>query len=305
MGTAASFQYPRAIALDANGIVYVADSFNHRIRMISLSGSVTTLAGSGSPSFADGMGTAASFHYPFGVALDENGIVYVADTFNHRIRLISLSGNVTSLAGSGSASYADGMGTEASFNLPSGVAIDTNGIVYVADLYNHRIRKISLSGNVTTLAGSGSPSYANGVGIAASFSNPYGVALDANGIVYVADTFNHRIRIISISGNVTTLAGSGNASYADGIGTAASFYSPYSVAVASHGMVYVADYENHRIRMISLSGNVTSLAGSGSASYDDGIGTAASFHFPRGVAVDSNGIVYVADTNNNRIRMIL
>jgi sugar lactone lactonase YvrE len=304
IGTAASFNYPAGVALDVNGIVYVADTDNHRIRMISLSGNVTSLAGSGSASYADGIGTAASFNSPYGVAVDANGIVYVADSNNHRIRKISSLGNVTTLAGSGNQLYADGFGTEASFKFPYGVALDANGVVYVADTLNNRIRIISLSGNVTTLAGSGSASHADGIGTAASFKFPYGVALDANGVVYVADTHNNRIRMISLSGNVTTLAGSGSASYADGIGTAASFSWPRGVALDANGIVNVADTYNHRIRMISLSGNVTTLAGSGSASYADGMGTAASFYHPLGVAIDSNGIVYVADFSNHRIRMI-
>jgi sugar lactone lactonase YvrE len=123
--------------------------------------------------------------------------VYVTDAYNHRIRMISLSGNVTTLAGNGSASYADGVGTAASFKVPTGVALDANGIVYVSESNNYRIRMISLSGNVTTLAGSGSYSYADGMGTAASFRYPYGIALDANGIVYVADYGNHRIRMTS------------------------------------------------------------------------------------------------------------
>jgi sugar lactone lactonase YvrE len=267
-------------------------------------GNVTTLAGSGSGSYADGLRTDASFYYPYGVALDANGIVYVADCDNNRIRKISLSGDVTTLAGSDSLPFADGMGTAASFFCPWGVALDENGIVYVADTYHHRIRMISLSGNVTTLAGSGGYQYADGVGVAASFSHPNGVALDANGIVYVADTDNNRIRMISISGNVTTLAGSGSYAYADGVGIAASFRSPNGVALDANGLVYVADTGNNRIRIISISGNVTTFAGSGSYAYADGVGIAASFRSPFGVALDANGIVYVADTYNHRIRMI-
>jgi sugar lactone lactonase YvrE len=304
LGTAASFSFPTGVALDANGIVYVADTWNHRIRMISLSGNVTTLAGNGFIGDADGMGTSASFHYPTGVAVDANGIVYVADNGNHRIRMISLSGSVTTLAGNGFIGDADGMGTAASFRYPFGVAVDSKGIVYVADNDSHRIRMISLLGNVTTLAGSGSVLYADGMGSAASFYLPTGVALDANGIVYVADCENNRIRIISLSGSVTTLAGNGSASYADGIGTAASFNNPRGVALDSNGIVYVADTYNHRIRLISKSGNVTTLAGNGSASYADGMGTDALFDGPSGVAVGSNGKVYVADTWNHRIRMI-
>ena len=160
---------------------------------------VTTLAGSGSPAFVEGMGLAASFNYPPGVAVDSNGLIYVADFYNHRIRMITPSGNVTTHAASGSGVFADGMGLAASFNNPYGVAVDSNGSVYVADMYNHRIRKISSFGNVTTLAGSGSAAFVDGMGLAAAFRYPAGVVVDSksNGSIFVADCGNHRIRKIT------------------------------------------------------------------------------------------------------------
>jgi formylglycine-generating enzyme required for sulfatase activity len=303
-GTAASFNQHTGVAVDASGNVYSADWSNNRIRKISPSGNVTTLAGSGSAGYVDGQGAAASFYFPNGVAVDLGGNVYVTDSGNNRIRKISPSGHVTTLAGSGNASFADGQGTEASFNAPSGVAVDASGNVYVADRSNHRIRKISSSGNVTTLAGSGSPGFADGQGGAAIFNFPRGVAVDADGNVYVSDRDNQRIRKISLSGNVTTLAGSGTAGFANGQGAMASFNSPREVAVDSSGNVYVAEGNNHRIRKITPSGNVTTLAGSGVSGYSDGQGAAASFASPQGVAVDAIGNAYVADTGNNRIRKI-
>lgn len=304
IGVAASFNKPSGIAVDSSGTVYVADYLNNRIRKISLSGDVTTLAGSGSPAFADGVGSSASFKYPSGLAINSNGIIYVADYYNHRIRAISVSGTVTTLAGSGSLSFADGVGSAASFQYPSGISVDSNGIVYVADYYNHRIRKITSSGNVTTLAGSGVAQFADGAGSSASFNGPFGVAVDFEGTVYVADINNNRIRKISVSGNVSTLAGSGGAIFADGLALAASFNKPSGVAVDSSGSVFVADYLNHRIRKISSSGAVTTLAGSGTAAYADGVGSSASFNYPIGVAVNSNGTLYVADYYNHRIRKI-
>lgn len=303
---AASFDGPFGVAVDSNRSIYVADVYNHRIRKISPSGDVSTLAGSGLADFADGVGVAASFKYPAGVAVDSNGSIYVADHQNHRIRKISQSGNVTTLAGNGTNAYADGVGLAASFFSPMGLTVDSNGYIYVADTYNLRIRKISPSGNVSTFAGSGLAAFADGVGVAASFQYPNGVAVDSHGSIYIADTDNNRIRKISPSGNVTTLAGSGSAAFADAVGSTASFRSPTGVAVdSSNGFVFVTDYWNHRIRKISSEGNVTTLAGSGSAAFADGVGFAASFKRPTGVAVDSTGTIYVADFGNNRMRKIL
>jgi sugar lactone lactonase YvrE len=193
-GTAAQFNNPTAVAVDAAGNVYVADRSNHRIRKISPAGAVSTLAGSTQGS-ADGVGTAAQFSNPEGVAVDAAGNVYVADLNNHRIRKITPAGAVSTLAGS-TAGFADGVGAAAQFNFPSGVAVDAAGNVYVADRSNHRIRKISPAGAVSTLAGS-TQGFADGVGAAAQFSNPEGVAVDAAGNVYVADRSNHRIRKIN------------------------------------------------------------------------------------------------------------
>ncbi|GHU60928.1 hypothetical protein FACS189445_1900 [Spirochaetia bacterium] len=265
---------------------------------------VTTLADSAGEGYADGTSTAGMFYYSSGVAVDNAGNVYVADTYNYRIMKISPSGVVTKLAGSSDRrGYADGTGTAAKFNVPHGVAVDNAGNVYVADSNNNRIRKISSSGVVTTLAG-GVYGYADGTGTAAKFYVPTGVAVDNTGNVYVADSNNNRIRKISPSGVVTTLAGDGTYGYADGTGTAAMFNVPNSVAVDNAGNVYVADSRNNRIRKISPNGIVTTLAGNGIEGYADGTGTATQFRYPYGIAVDNADNVYVADSNNNRIRKI-
>jgi len=296
---------PNGVALDADGNVYVADTNNNLIRKITAAGVVTTLAGSGTGGFADGTGTAASFDGPRGIAVDASGVVYVADSGNHRIRKISADGEVTTLAGSGSPGFAnDTTGTLASFNNPSGIAVDASGVVYVADRSNHRIRKISTAGEVTTLAGSGSPGFANNnTGTLALFNNPSGIAVDASGVVYVADSDNHSIRKITAAGEVTTLAGSVMAGSTDATGSAASFIDPHGVAVDAFGVVYVGDSGNTRIRKITAAGEVTTLAGSSYGSAD-GAGTAAKFSNPRAIAVDPSGNLYVADTNNNLIRKI-
>jgi DNA-binding beta-propeller fold protein YncE len=266
---------------------------------------VITLAGSGTSGFNDGTGMEAEFYEPSGVAVDSDGNVYVSDMTS--IRKITPAGEVSTIAGSG-IGYADGPGTSAQFFLPRGVAVDSEGNVYVADMYNQRIRKIDLNGVVSTIAGSGI-GYADGPGMEAKFHEPSGVAVDISGNVYVADTYNHRIRkIVIATGQVSTLAGSGSSGYADGTGVAAHFRDPYDVAVDSSGnFLYVADTNNQRIRKIVIAtGQVSTLAGSGSSGYADGTVTMAQFASPWGVAVDSSGnVLYVADTNNHRIRKIV
>jgi sugar lactone lactonase YvrE len=228
--------------------------------------------------------------------------VYIADSSNNKIRKITPAGVVTTLAGSGVSGSADGAGTAASFNYPSGVAVDSTGNIYVADSNNNKIRKITPAGVVTTLAGSGVSDSEDGTGTTASFAYPRGVAVDKSGNLYVADSSNNKVRKITPAGAVTTLAGSGRKGSRDG--TAANFNYPNGVAVDSIGNVYVVDSGNHKIRKVTTAGVVTTLAGSGVEGSEDGTGTAASFYWPTGVAVDSSGNVYVADSNNNLIRKI-
>ncbi len=308
------------------GSVYVTDSTNDTIRKITPEGSppppawvVTTSAGTvGSAGSTDGTGTAARFNSPGGMAVDDVGNVYVADTNNHTIRKITPAGGVTTLAGSGVQGSANGTCSAAMFSSPKSVAVDNaendntgsdnKRIIYVADTNNHTIRKITpADGVVATLAGlAGVQGSADGTG-SARFYSPGGVAVDGTGNVYVADTNNHTIRKITpADGVVATLAGlAGIQGNADGTGSAAQFNSPGGVAVDDAGNVYVADTSNDTIRKISPTGAVTTLAGSaGSAGSADGTGSAAQFNSPSGVAVDDAGNVYVADTNNYTIRKI-
>lgn len=265
---------------------------------------VTTLAGSGVLGFMDATGTAARFSFPWGVATDASGNVYVSDHGNHKIRKITPAGVVSTIAGSGSVGSADGIGTAASFNNPDAVATDATGNIYVAENLSHIIRKITPSGVVTTFAGSGSIGSADATGTAASFNFPIGVATDASGNVYVADRDNNKIRKITAGGVVTTLAGSGSMGSTDATGTAASFNFPQGVTTDKLGNVYVADFGNDKIRKISPGGVVTTLAGSGAQGSTDGSGSSASFHGPVGVACDASGNVYVADNVNHKIRKI-
>ncbi len=264
----------------------------------------TTFAGV-APGSADGTGSAARFFLPYGVAVDSVGNVYVADTFNDTVRKITPAGVVSTLAGSpGVVGFADGTGSAAHLSYPSGVAVDSADNVYVADSRNNTIRKITPAGVVSTLAGQGITGSADGTGRAAQFSYPSGVAVDSADNVYVADTSNNTIRKITPAGVVSTLAGSpGVVGSADGTGNAARFYQPSGVAVDSAGNIYVADTGNHTIRKITPAG-VSTLAGVvGSFGSAGGTGNAARFYYPSGVAVDSAGNVYVADTSNNTIRV--
>ncbi len=308
-GAAARFFGPSGVAFDILGNLYVADSINHTIRKITPAGIVTTWAGAaGTYGSADGIGTAARFFYPNGVATDNSGNVYVADRSNYTIRRISSAQAVTTLAGTvGLSGSVDGTGAAARFNYSSDVATDSSGNIYVADTSNETIRKITPATVVTTFAGmAGASGSADGTGAAARFSNPYGTATDSLGNVYVADVSNHIIRKITPAGVVTTFAGTAGISGGiDGTGSTARFNMPYGVATDSADNVYVADTNNSTIRKITPAGVVTTWAGTaGLSGSTNGTGAAARFSFPSGIAADSSGNVYVADTGNHIIRKI-
>jgi len=308
-GTTARFSTPSGMAVDSAGNVYVADQFNHTIRKITAAAVVTTLAGTaGMTGSADGMGAAARFNQPTGVAVDSAGNIYVADQFNHTIRKVTAAGVVTTLAGTpGMFGNADGTGVAARFSFPTGVAVDGAGNVYVADCANFTIRKVTAAGVVTTLAGTaGMLGSADGTGPAARFYYPDGVAVDSAGNIYVADNFNHTIRKVTPAGGVTTLAGTaGINGSADGKGPAARFDRPTGVAVDSAANVYVADYGNHIIRKVTAAGDVTTLAGTaGMQGSADGTGPAARFYYPYGMAIDSAANVYITDHANQTIRKV-
>ena len=234
--------------------------------------------------------------------MDTNGNIYVSEMIGHVIRKITAGGAVTILAGSSSPGSVDGNGAAARFRNPRAVAVDAAGYIYVADTSNHKIRKITPAGAVTTLAGSGIPGGTDGIGTAATFDTPTGIAVDPNGNVYVGAQNNNKIRKITPTGVVSTFAGSDSSGSIDGTSEAARFHVPGSVATDTTGNLYVAEVISGRIRKITPAGVVTTLAGSGSAGNYDGIGSLASFNYSSGVAVDSSGSVYVADSSNHKIR---
>jgi len=304
-GASALFNFPNDVAVDAAGNVYVADYDNHRIRKITPGGVVSTFAGTGQMGATNGPGASAQFRKPRGVAVDLSGNVYVGDQDNHLIRKIAPNGVVSTFAGTGQMGATNGPGASAQFNDPRGVATDSSGNVYVADTFNHRIRKITPEGVVSTFAGDGTQGAANGDGASAQFKNPNNVATDSSGNVYVADSGNHLIRKITPEGVVSILAGDSTADYRDGEGRSAQFSFPYDVATDSSGNVYVADSNNHLIRKITAEGVVSTFAGTaGTMGGDDGAGNVAQFRYPTGVAADSSGNVYVADYSNHLIRKI-
>ncbi|MGE0878254.1 MAG: prepilin-type N-terminal cleavage/methylation domain-containing protein [Acidimicrobiia bacterium] len=251
-GTAARFNFPIGIAVDATDNLYVADSGNNRVRKITPAGVVTTLAGS-SIGYVNGTGTAARFSGPMGLAVDTSGNVFVADHGNNRIRMITPTGVVTTFAGSGTIGWADGTGTAMNFNRPYDIAVAPSGDFYIADSDSQRIRKMTPAGVVTTVAGSGSVGSADGTGSAASFNYPYGIAVDASGMIWVSDTYNGMIRQVTPDGVVTTYAGApaNYYTYVDGVGPIAGFSEPWGLAAAADGTVFVLDTASNRIRKIS------------------------------------------------------
>ncbi|WP_183557718.1 NHL repeat-containing protein [Mucilaginibacter sp. SP1R1] len=306
--TAASFNYPNGLAIDASGNVYIADKGNNQIRKIVGDSVVSTISGTllaGSTN-ATKIGDVASFNGPTGVAVDAAANIYVADFGNQTIRKIATTGAVTVFAGvSGQTGNNDTTITAAvktpvppRFNNPAGLAIDATGNLYVADYTNNSIRKITADGKtVSTIAGK-SLGNTDGVGTKASFNGPRAIAIDATGNLYVADANNHLIRKIDLTGTVTTIAGTGKAGNSDGTGTAASFSHPSGITIDNAGNLFVADAGNNLIRKITPAGVVSSVAGSG---YYNLI---TPFNGPSAVVADNAGNIYVANTLGNLIQKI-
>lgn len=329
--------YSGPIAVELRDTTLVGPEFNYIVSDTL----VSTLAGS-EEGDVDGVGSDAQFNRPTKLAVDSDANVYVADALNHKIKKIAPDGMVSTFAG-GTKGDVNASALQAQFDTPYGIAIDAQGVMYVADTGNHKIKKVGLDGTVSTLAGS-TEGLADGIGADAQFNAPRALTVDKNGIVYVADTGNGRVRKITPNGSVTTLdytmfsgpsgvaldkngslyvadsnnqiiwiifesgaieafAGIDSIGDVDGNSNEAQFRYPRDIAVDDLGNVYVADEGNSKIRKITPQRMVTTLAG-GSQGYQDGNSSEAQFRLPYGIAVDKDGIIYLADTVNNRIRKI-
>jgi len=293
-GTEAAFSDPFGIAVTADGTVYVADAGeNNRIRKIAPDGTVSTFAG-GSEGFSDGTAAGASFNTPSGLALNKDGVLFVADTGNNRIRKITPEGQVSTIAGDGTAGYADGPAAQAKFNGPIGIAVDLRGNVFVADSYNDRIRIITTDGQVSTVAGQGTAGYADGDHNVALFDTPCGIITAADGSLIVADTGNDRLRKITPDGNVTTLA------------ITEALSGPLGLALSHDNFLYVTELDRSRIVQIAPDGSVRTVAGNSPGFADES--TQPRFNQPTSVAIGPHtnkpAELYVADSGNYLIRKL-
>jgi sugar lactone lactonase YvrE len=298
------------VAVDVSGSVYIADQNGHVIRKVS-KGGVGIVAGNGEGGISGDGGPAisAQISYPRGVAVDPLGNLYIADDGNNRVRKVA-KGVMTTIAGTGEAGYSgdNGLATSAQLRSATGVAVDASGNVYVADTRSHVVRKVS-KGIITTVAGIGTSGYSGDGGPArnARLNEPVGVAVDASGSVYIADSQNHVVRRVS-KGSITTICGDGQGGYSgdNGPATSAQLHSPTGVAVDASGNLYIADEMNNRIRKVT-DGVISTIAGTGTAAYsgDDGTATSAQLNHPSSVAVDALGNVYFSDSSSSVVRILV
>ena len=313
--------YPISVATDGAGNFYIADPVINRILKVDSTGTTTTIAGDETRGFGGDGGPAgdADIYNPRGVTVDSAGNLYIADTSNHRIRRVDSEGVITTIAGDGTRGFGGdgGPATQAQLRNPEDVAVDSAGNLYIADTSNHRIRRVDSEGVITTIAGSGESGFDGdgGPAVEAWLGGPSGVAVDGTGNLYIADRLNHRVRKVDSAGIITTIAGWGESVYnfttgGDGVpATQATLGSPAGLAVDGAGNLYIADWGDHRVRKVDSAGIITTIAGSIEGnpwgfSGDGGPAVEARLDGPSGVAVDGTGNLYIADTENNRIRRV-
>ena len=316
--TDALLTFPYGVAADDAGNVYIADTENHRVRKVDAGGTITTIAGTGEEGFSGDGGPAvdAELDWPTGVAVEPGGAVYIADRKNERVRVVDADGIITTLAGNGEWGYDEdedgGPAVEARLNWPTGVALDDMGNVYIADQYNHRVRKVDAEGVITTVAGMGRQREAGeeddeeeeevgdgGPAVEARLNWPTGVDVDGN--LYIADRNNERVRKVDAAGVITTIAGIAEQGFSGdgGPATDAELDHPESVAVDEHGHVYIADRGNNRIRRIESDGTIITIIGAEGSGAGGGLVTQLAA--PRGIAVAHGHDLYIADTGNHRV----
>lgn len=275
---------------------------------------IETVAGTGTQGFSGdgGQAISAQLNYAYGLADDGSGNLYIADSASHRIRRVDASGVITTVAGTGAAGYGGdgGSAVTAQLNEPRGIAVDTAGNLFIADLNNHRIRKVDAGGTITTVAGTGAAGYSGdgGAATAAQLNSPFSVAVDGAGRLHIADSANYRVRRVEPNGTITTEAGVGTSGYGgdNGPALAARFQFIFGIVRDSAGNLYLADGNNHRIRRVDANGTMTTVAGTGTSGFggDGSPAATAQLNFPSGVAVDSAGVLYIADAGNNRVRQV-
>ncbi|MBI6546498.1 MAG: hypothetical protein HY692_06865, partial [Cyanobacteria bacterium NC_groundwater_1444_Ag_S-0.65um_54_12] len=330
--TSATLYYPSSVTIDGAGNLYIADTFNFRIRKVDTSGIITTVAGNGTQGYSGdgGVATSAQLRVLSDVAVGSNGDLFIAESIDNRIRKVDTSGIITTVAGNGKAGYSGdgGSATSAQLYQPSGVTVDGEGNLYIADNFNHRVRKVDTAGIITTVAGDGSVGYYKvdragviikvtdgisgysgdgGLATSAQLLNPAKVTVDGTGNLYIADGNNHRIRKVDRAGIITTVAGNGKLGYSGdgGPATGAQLYGSSGITIDDKGNLYIADGSS-RIHKVDGAGIITTVAGNGKLGYsgDGGPATSAQLSRPAGVVVDSSGCLYIADTHNCRIRKI-
>jgi uncharacterized protein (TIGR03437 family) len=311
--TAASLNHPRTLVIDSSGNVYISDVDNLRVRRVTPAGIISTIAGNGLPGSSGDGGPAvdASLSSMLGLALDNAGNLYIADSGNRRVRKVTSAGIISTVAGTGVQGFSGdgGPATNAQLNTPASI-IFSAGNLYISDSSNQRIRRVSSDGTITTVAGNGVTGFSGDGGPAtgASLAFPLGMAMDSGGNLYVADGNNNRVRRISPAGVITTVAGDGVGHFAGDLGpaTSASLNVPEDVAFDGAGNLFIADAGNNRVRKVDSSGLISTLAGTGENGFsgDGGPATAAMLNFPWGLTTDATGSVYVADRVNNRVRVV-